>query len=215
MAFEDDDAPPRRRRGPSPAKTAATRQALVTAALATFFEKGFADTRMSDVAARAGTAKGTIYLYFTDKAALFGAVVVEVLRDARAGRSVPRPRPDEPTGAFLRRIVPPLLSELQRSGRSQVLRLVASEGTRFPELTRVYRQVAIEPVLRMIRIYARRAERRGELRPHALSDQPILMAAPAVIAMLWNGLFAGDEPLDVAAMFEAWLDLVFGPVPER
>jgi AcrR family transcriptional regulator len=184
---------------------------LVDAALVIFLERGFDGTRMSDVAARAGVAKGTTYLYFPDKAALFGAVLREVMSAARAGGLPPRPHPAEPTGAFLRRVVPPVLRDLQGSGRIAVLRLVAAEGGRFPELAAVYRRVAIEPVLRLIRLYALRAEQRGELRSASLSRQPILMAAPVIITTLWNGLFAGDEKLDVADVFENWLDLVFGP----
>ena len=48
---------------------------IAAAALALFTEKGFAATRMQDVAARAGVAKGTLYLYFPTKEELFFAVV--------------------------------------------------------------------------------------------------------------------------------------------
>lgn len=203
-----------RRRGPSPAKTAATRRALVDAALATFLEHGFAATRMDDVAARAGLAKGTIYLHFTDKAALFAGVLREVMLRARSGRPAPRPRPDESTRDFLLRAVPPVLRDLQASGRFGVLYLVVAEAPRFPELVDVYRDVAIAPVLRLVLLYAGRAERRGELRTDALSRFPILLAAPAVLAALWNNLFGRAKPLDVAAVFEAYLSLVFhGPAP--
>lgn len=203
-----------RGRGPSPAKTAMTRRALIEAALATFLEHGFSATRMSDVAERAGLAKGTIYLHFTDKAALFAGVLREVMLVARAGRQAPRPRPDEPTRDFLLRTVPPVLHDLQVSGRFGVLYLVMAEGPRFPELADVYRTVGIAPVLRLVRLYAARAERRGELRSDALSRLPMLLVAPAVLAALWNNLFGRTEPLDVAAAFEAYVDLVFGG-PDR
>jgi AcrR family transcriptional regulator len=198
-----------RGRGPSPAKTAATRCALAEAALATFLEHGFAATRMDDVAARAGLAKGTIYRHFTDKAALFAGVLREVVRDTRAGRPAPRPRPDESTRDFLLRIVPPVLRELQAGGRFGVLYLVVAEAPRFPELADIYRDVAIMPVLRLVRLYSARAERRGELRSDALSRLPILLAAPAVLAALWNNFFGRANPLDVATVFEAYVGLVF------
>lgn len=65
--------------------TASTRQRrkearpaeLAAAALALFVEKGFAATRLDDVAARAGVSKGTLYLYFDSKEALFRAVIEE------------------------------------------------------------------------------------------------------------------------------------------
>src|SRR3954454_5247589 len=50
-------------------------QAILDAALDVFADKGFADARLDDVAARAGVAKGTLYLYAESKQALFEALV--------------------------------------------------------------------------------------------------------------------------------------------
>ena len=50
---------------------------LIAAALDLFVERGFAATRLDDVAARAGVSKGTLYLYFESKEALFKAVIQE------------------------------------------------------------------------------------------------------------------------------------------
>src|SRR5215218_9634221 len=49
--------------------------AILAAALDVFAEKGFSDARLDDVAARAGVAKGTIYLYVASKEALFEALI--------------------------------------------------------------------------------------------------------------------------------------------
>ena len=50
---------------------------LATAALELFVERGFAATRLDDVARRAGVSKGTLYLYFDSKDDLFKAIVRE------------------------------------------------------------------------------------------------------------------------------------------
>src|ERR671930_18978 len=52
---------------------------ILEAALALFVEKGFAATRLDDVAARAGLSKAAIYLYFQDKTALFQGVVRQAI----------------------------------------------------------------------------------------------------------------------------------------
>ena len=116
--------PRKRGRGPSPAKTAATRQVLVEAAIGAFLENGFEATRMGDVAVRAGLAKGTAYLHFASKEALFADVLREVILDAQAGRPRARPRLDEPTRDFLMRTMPPALHELQRTARFRILYVV-------------------------------------------------------------------------------------------
>src|SRR3954462_15387664 len=48
---------------------------ILDAALDCFAERGFAATRLDDVAARAGGTKGTAYLYFNSKEELFRAVI--------------------------------------------------------------------------------------------------------------------------------------------
>src|SRR5690242_13886865 len=62
--------PPRREE-----KSAARREAILAAALNEFSARGFAAARLDDVAKRAGVAKGTIYLHFRDKEALFQEIV--------------------------------------------------------------------------------------------------------------------------------------------
>src|SRR4051794_39267669 len=48
---------------------------IVAAALASFADRGYAATKLEDVATAAGISKGTIYLYFPTKEDLFRAVV--------------------------------------------------------------------------------------------------------------------------------------------
>ena len=195
-----------KRRGPNVDKQAETRRVLVQAALATFMESGFAGTRMSDVAGRAGLAKGTLYLYFEDKAALFEGVLRELIGDAPA--QLGQPGPDESTHTFLLRSVLPMVRALQASGRAGMIRMIASEGTRFPELAAVYHRVAIAPALEAIRGLGLRAQARGELGTDGLSRYPMILVAPVVLATLWNGTFVAS-PVDIGEVCEAFLALVF------
>ena len=52
---------------------------LLAAALELFTERGYAATRLDDVARRAGVSKGTVYLYYSSKEELFKAVILEGL----------------------------------------------------------------------------------------------------------------------------------------
>jgi AcrR family transcriptional regulator len=200
---------PTRRRGPSPSKTAATRRALLEAGLSAFLENGFAGTTMADVAMRAGCAKGTAYLHFQDKIALFADALREFIEDA-AGRRLGRPRLGEATGDFLRRSFIPILRDLQAGDRFRVLYLVIAEGPRVPELAEVYRRIAVDPALRLARVYAARAARRGELRSRGLDQNPILLVAPMLAGAMWNNVFGRDRPIDIASLVECHLDLLFG-----
>src|SRR3954463_9473948 len=83
-------------------RAAERREAIIAAAMDEFIAQGFAATRLDDVAKRAGVAKGTIYLHFKDKEALFEelirtAIVPLLNRLAAAG--------PPPAGASIRDLV--------------------------------------------------------------------------------------------------------------
>ncbi len=65
-------------------KSEEKRLALLQAALAVVTEKGFFATKVDDVARRAGVAKGTVYLYFKDKPAIYIGLVDWLLEQALA-----------------------------------------------------------------------------------------------------------------------------------
>jgi len=65
-------------------KSEEKRLALLKAALAVVTEKGYFETKVDDVARRAGVAKGTVYLYFKDKPAIYIGLVDWLLEQALA-----------------------------------------------------------------------------------------------------------------------------------
>ncbi len=192
-----------------------TRRAIVVAALDTFLERGFSATRMIDVAQRAGVAKGTLYLYFADKEALFEGVLGEVIAAPVASIRAVAPDDGETVRAFLIRAVVPLMRDMEGSRRAAVVRLVLAEGARFPALAATYRRLAIEPIIALIRRLAQQAYERGEISSDALARFPMLLMAPGLMATAWNGLFGLREPVDTGAVFEAFIDLVFERPPSR
>src|SRR6266496_1467803 len=73
------DAPAHKPPSNRAARAAERRQAIIEAALDEFIARGFAATRLDDVAKRAGVAKGTIYLHFKDKESMFEELVRTVI----------------------------------------------------------------------------------------------------------------------------------------
>jgi TetR/AcrR family transcriptional regulator of autoinduction and epiphytic fitness len=200
---------PVRKRGPSPAKTAETQARICTAALARFLTDGFERTRMLDVARDAGLAKGTLYLYFPTKEALFEGVLTQLLGDTVARLEFSPPGEGEATSAFLKRALAPLLSDDKIQLRLSLFRLIIFEGGRFPELLAAYRRVVMEPMLAIARRLSLRARARGEIHTDALERLPMLLLAPGLVLTVWNQLFP-DEKLDPESVFHAQFDLIFG-----
>jgi AcrR family transcriptional regulator len=191
------------------AKTAARRDAILDAALDEFSAKGFASARLEDVAKRAGIAKGTIYLYFADKESLFQELirakmvpVVGSLELALATNLPLRTIVDQAVEIFVR--------EVYDTRRKLVIRLMISEGPRFPALAEFYYREVLSRLLKAMRGMLRNAHERGELAGDALVRFPMLLGAPGIIAIVWSGLFERFEPLDVRAMMRAYFDNLFG-----
>ena len=57
---------------------------ILHAAIRVFAEKGFKAAALEQVARQAGTAKGTLYLYFRDKQELYYRAALQVFDDVRA-----------------------------------------------------------------------------------------------------------------------------------
>jgi AcrR family transcriptional regulator len=185
------------------------RQAILAAALEEFAAHGFADARLDDVARRAEIAKGTIYLYFRDKESLFQELVramVTPLIGAIEAAAIG----DLPIRAFAERIFDIFVNEIFGTRRKDVIRLIITEGPRFPQLAELYYREVIARVLPLVRQRLRLAVDRGELANDALERFPQLLVAPGLIAIIWSGLFERFAPLDVRELMRAHLELLFG-----
>ena len=179
---------PRRRTRATPSSPRRSRSSAVS---------GFAATRLDDVARRAGVAKGTIYLYFADKETLFQELVRSQLRPV-VGAFEQAARADMPMRAVAERIIEMFVREIYGTRRKDVIRLVLTEGPRFPKLAEFYYREVVSRAMGAMRARAaarRRARRAQGRRAGALSAAS---GRAGLVAILWNGLFDRFEPLDVA-----------------
>jgi AcrR family transcriptional regulator len=185
------------------------REAIIAAALEEFSVRGFAATRLDDVARRAGVAKGTIYLYFRDKESLFQELV-RTMVSPLVGAISTAPLHDLPIRAVVEMIADVFVNEIFGTRRKDVLRLIITEGPRFPKLAEFYYREVIARVLPILGARLTLAAERGELPNDALARFPQLLVAPALMAIIWGGLFERFKPLDVRALMRAHLDVLFG-----
>src|SRR5215470_9691172 len=190
-------------------RRAKRRAAILAAALEEFVGRGFAAARLDDVARRARIAKGTIYLYLRDKESLFQELVRTMLSPL-VGTIEAAPLRDVPIRSVAEMIVEVFIREIYGTRRKDVIRLIISEGPRFPKLAEIYYREVIARVLPVIRGRLTLAVERGELSRDALARFPQLLVAPALLAVIWNGLFGRFAPLEVRELMRAHLDLLFG-----
>jgi AcrR family transcriptional regulator len=185
------------------------RAAILAAALEEFAARGFAATRLDDVARRAGVAKGTIYLHFRDKESLFQELVRAMLSPL-VGTIEAAALRDLPIRAVVEMIVDLFVNEIYGTRRKDVIRLIIAEGSRFPKLAEFYYREVIARVLPVMRARLTLAVERGELPHDALARFPQLLVAPALVSIIWNALFGRLAPLDVRELMRAHLEVLFG-----
>ncbi|HEY6024272.1 MAG TPA: TetR/AcrR family transcriptional regulator [Pseudolabrys sp.] len=191
------------------ARSADRRDAILAAALDEFSSRGFEAARLDDVARRAGVAKGTIYLYFRDKESLFQELIRTMLTPL-VGTIEAMGQADLPLPVLADRVVELFVREVYETRRKDVVRLMISEGRRFPQLAEFYYREVLSRIIAAVRTLLRRAAARGEI-PEGLADFPQIIAAPGLVAIIWNGLFERFEPLDVRKMMKTHVDLLFSP----
>jgi AcrR family transcriptional regulator len=183
-------------------------QEIVAAAFEEFAAKGFAGTRLEDVAARAKVSKGLPYLYFKTKVELFKAVVRSVIT---SHFDVIRERMETTELSvedFLKGPFLAFIQELVGSKRAFIARLLIAEGHKHPELTAFYFETVVSRGIDTLTRLIDRGIESGEFKPTRLRDFPQLLVAPALTAIIWRTLFERHRHLDMNAMLATNIELL-------
>ncbi|MBI3100069.1 MAG: TetR/AcrR family transcriptional regulator [Burkholderiales bacterium] len=178
---------------------------LLDAALDLFVEKGYATTRVEEVAARAGVSKGTLFLYFPSKEELFKAVVRENIVGRFAQWRNELQHYEGSTADMLRYGYRSWWESIGCTRASGITKLILSEGCNFPDITAFYQQEVILPGQAMIRALLQRGVDRGEFRPVALDYAVYAVLAPMIFLMLWKHSVGACVPVGLDFQPEAYL----------
>jgi AcrR family transcriptional regulator len=178
-----------------------------------FAAHGYAETRLDEVAKRAGVAKGTIYLYFKNKEQLFRAVA----------RSLIQKRFDALVGTFrgtapelLRELLSRMYSQIVRNDRARsIVRLMLAESGKFPRLSEIYHREIIAPGIKAVRQVLKRGIASGEFRKTPAVEFPQILVAPGILAIVWKLLHGDRHRLDLNAYLQAHLDFVLCSVRKK
>jgi AcrR family transcriptional regulator len=195
-------------------QSAARREAILAAALDEFSASGFAAARLDDVARRAGVAKGTIYLHFRDKEALFQELIRSALGPFVATIEAASAA-DLPLRAVAERLILGFVRDVYGTNRKNIIRLVLVEGRRFPNVADFYYREVVGRAMAAVRKLVQRAVARGEISSDVVGKFPQLIVAPALVAIIWDGLFDRFEKLDPEALLRAHFNLLFSALEKK
>jgi len=182
---------------------------ILDAALTVFVTKGFAATRLDDVAAEAGISKGTLYLYFDNKAELFKEVIRQVMLTA-ISQSVETAETKADAAAGLRALVEGLVRLLSDERRSAIPKLVISESGNFPELAAFYFNEVIKPMRSRIAGLIRRGVADGTFREVDPLLATMVVIAPGLLSAIWQHTMRVHDSMsiDPAALMHQHVDLL-------
>lgn len=183
---------------------------LTDAALELFVEKGFAATRLEEIAARAGVSKGTLYLYFDSKEVLFQAVIREgilpVVDEAEAFAA----RHQGSSFDLLSIILLGWWENIGATRLSGIPKLMVAEAQNFPEVARFYYENVIRRGRALIAAALRKGMADGEFRQLDVDTCIDVVIGPMLTLLVWRRAMAhclGDTP-DPRAILQAHLDIL-------
>ena len=175
---------------------------ICAAALEVFAEKGFAAAKLDEIAKRAGVSKGTLYLYFQDKADLFRAVI----RDTVAPRvAAVRELADKLELPFAQ-VVPLFFANFAemtaRLPVGAVAKIVIGESRNFPDLAKIWHDQVASGALSALEALIERAQDHGEVRTGDARLMAFSLMGPMLMGVLWKATLepAGGQPLDMAKL---------------
>lgn len=173
-------APPRKRR------KEARPSELTAAALGLFVEKGFAATRLEEVAQRAGVSKGTLYLYFDSKEALFKAVIQEGIVPALVEGEARLTRHAETSFELLEDLLGIIWSRIGETAYAGIPKLIVGEAGNFPEVAQFYYENVIRRGRALVGVALERGMASGEFRDMDIETTIEVVIAPVLMLLIWR-----------------------------
>ncbi len=185
---------------------------ITQAALAAFAEKGYAATKVDEVAKRAGVSKGLLYLYFKTKEDLFKAVIRSFLSPRIDALISNIEETDLSAEEFLRGPFLAFAKSLPKSPAKILVRLMIAEGPKHPDLVEWYWDNVVSRALAALRTLIERGVDNGEFRESALNEFPQLLVTPVFFSMIFTIVFKQQMNLDTDRFIEAHMEMVLDSI---
>lgn len=193
---------------------------LLDAALDLFVERGYAATRLDDIASRAGVSKGTLYLYFANKEELFKALVRENIVRLLDRFRAEIEDSDAPAAALVDTFLRTWWREFGATRLAGICKLIMAEAGNFPEVARFFHDEVIRPNDELFGSIVARGIASGEFRAVDAETATHLWIAPLVLKAMWSHSFelcglAGGS-IDPERMLDTHVELILAalrPVP--
>ncbi|MDJ1009410.1 MAG: TetR/AcrR family transcriptional regulator [Paracoccaceae bacterium] len=182
---------------------------IIAAGLEEFYEHGFSGARLDRIAQSAGISRATLYLYFENKEALFAAVADHAIGTFIDSQAHELTSVEGSTRDLIERMVRTFYREIVSHKSSAILRILISEGERYPTLVERYHRIIMTRGRQTLRAILDRGIARGEIRPGPAAKFEEIIPAPAMFYLIVHMVFGAHQQIDADVFLEAHLDLLF------
>lgn len=172
-------APRKRRKEARPAE-------LLAAALTLFVDKGYAATSLERVASHAGVSKGTLYLYYESKEALFKAVIQEGIIPVIAENEAIAAQHTGSSFELLQRLLDNWWTKIGQTAYAGIPKLMVAEARNFPEIAQYYYENVISRGRRLVGAALTRGMNAGEFRRMDVETTIDVVIAPILMLLIWR-----------------------------
>jgi AcrR family transcriptional regulator len=159
---------------------------LITAALDLFVERGFAATKLDDIAARAGVSKGTLYLYFASKEQLFKAVIEQGVVPVMDEGEEMLAQHEGDAGSLLQAMLLRWWELVGATHLAGIPKLMISEEGNFPEVAQYYFENIIVRGRGLIRQVLERGIKAEQFRALDIETAIDVIMAPLLMLTIWR-----------------------------
>ena len=183
---------------------------ILDSALQVFARHGYSAATIDDIATGANVSKGTLYLYFADKEAIFRSLIGESFTP-RIGQLIDSVGTFQGTSLDLLRLAIRGLGHfLQNDPRAVLPRVVMAEAGNFPDLVKFYKTEVTDRGLALIELVVRRGMEGGEFRPLDAQHAARLVMTPLMFIAFWRTSFGTleEQPYDFQGMIDTHIDFI-------
>lgn len=166
---------------------------IIQAALAEFVEKGFAETKLNDIAKRAGVVKGTIYRYFASKEELFREVVRQSVSTNLEMINKVGATFEGETTEFIPFILSQVASQFSNNTLPALIRMVLAESRNFPDLAHIWHDEIVVHVMGAVIKLIENAQAHGTIKKGDPKLFVFSIMGPMLLAMLFREVFGNDS----------------------
>jgi TetR/AcrR family transcriptional regulator len=167
---------------------------LLNAALELFVDKGYAATRVEEVALRAGVSKGTLFLYYASKEELFKAVIQANLSAHFIAWDQEFDQFEGDTAHMLRYGLASWWDRIGNTLAGGLTKLVFSESKNFPDVATYYREHVLASAQALLHKVLQRGVDRGEFEAIDVHMAALSLMSAMQFVLMWRHAMSGTGP---------------------